>query len=162
MIFICRNCWKNRKKPPKIRTLTNFVLHGILIDPISGYRTHDIPIESQAHAPRQSWILDSTPWIPDSRYSCTRFQSLSVKFGFWILIVRVACSAGVFFERAICSRKRHVETSRREEEMGRVKGNGYFFSPLSPFPSFALAPTVRVVTRMHTPKSGIRSETGTE
>ena len=30
----------------------------------------------------------------------------------------LACSAGVFFERAICSRKRHVETSRREEEMG--------------------------------------------
>ena len=35
--------------------------------------------------------------------------------------LNVACSAGVFFERAICSRKRHVETSRREEEMGRVK-----------------------------------------
>ena len=33
----------------------------------------------------------------------------------------LACSAGVFFERAICSRKRHVETSGREEEMGRVK-----------------------------------------
>ena len=88
MIFICGNCWKNRKKPPKIRTLTNFVPHGILIDPISGYRTHDIPTESQALAPRQSWILDSTPWILDSRYSCTRFQSLSVKFEFWILIVR--------------------------------------------------------------------------
>ena len=37
---------------------------------------------------------------------------------------KLACSAGVFFERAICSRKRHVETS--------------------PFPSFALAPTARV------------------
>ena len=36
----------------------------------------------------------------------------------------LACSAGVFFERAICSRKRHVETFRREEEMGRVKGSG--------------------------------------
>ena len=34
--------------------------------------------------------------------------------------VMLACSAGVFFERAICSRERHVETSRREEEMGRV------------------------------------------
>ena len=48
----------------------------------------------------------------------------------------IACSAGVFFERAICSRKRHVETSRREEEMGRVKGSGYsegyyFYSPQS-------------------------------
>ena len=42
----------------------------------------------------------------------------------------LACSAGVFFERAICSRKRGVETSRREEEIGRV----------------ALAPTVRVTT----------------
>ena len=29
----------------------------------------------------------------------------------------------VFFEHAICSRKRHVETSQREE-MGRVKGSG--------------------------------------
>ena len=37
---------------------------------------------------------------------------------------KVACSAGVFFERAISLRKRHVQTSRREEEMGRVKGSG--------------------------------------
>ena len=62
----------------------------------------------------------------------------------------VACSAGVFFERAICSRKRHVETSRREEEMGRVKGSGEgagrFSPPPPPFPSFALAPTVKVGT----------------
>ena len=36
----------------------------------------------------------------------------------------LACSAGVFFGCAICSRKRHVETSRREEEMGQVKGSG--------------------------------------
>ena len=59
-------------------------------------------------------------------------------------VIRIACSAGVFFERAICSRKRHVETSRREEEMRRVKGSGegagrekrkrrIFFSP-PPFP----------------------------
>ena len=31
---------------------------------------------------------------------------------------------GVFVERTICSRKRDVETSRREEEIGRVKGSG--------------------------------------
>ena len=42
----------------------------------------------------------------------------------------LACSAGVFFERAICSRKRHVETSRREEEMGRVKGLLFLLSPI--------------------------------
>ena len=42
----------------------------------------------------------------------------------------IACSAGVFFERAICSRKRHVETSRREEEMGRVKGLLFLLSPI--------------------------------
>ena len=42
----------------------------------------------------------------------------------------IACSAGVFFERAICSRKRHVETSRREEEMGRVKGLLLLLSPI--------------------------------
>ena len=29
----------------------------------------------------------------------------------------LACSAGVFFERAICLRKRHVETSQREEHL---------------------------------------------
>ena len=64
--------------------------------------------------------------------------------GHWYLTVYcIACSAGVFFERAICSRKRHVETSRREEEMGRVKGSGEG-APRPPFPSFALAPTVRV------------------
>ena len=38
--------------------------------------------------------------------------------------MELACSAGVFFERPICSRKRHVGTSRGEEEMGRVKGSG--------------------------------------
>ena len=42
----------------------------------------------------------------------------------------LACSAGVFFERTICSRKRHVETSRREEEMGRVKGLLFLLSPV--------------------------------
>jgi len=36
----------------------------------------------------------------------------------------LTCSAGVFFERTICSRKRNVESSRIEEEMGRVKGSG--------------------------------------
>ena len=48
----------------------------------------------------------------------------------------VACCAGVFFERAIWSRKRHVETSPREEEMGQVKEGAYrtgyyFYSPQS-------------------------------
>ena len=38
----------------------------------------------------------------------------------------LACSAGVFFERAICSRKRHVEISRRER---RRWGEYFFFSP---------------------------------
>ena len=59
----------------------------------------------------------------------------------------LACSAGVFFERAICSRKRHVETSRREEEMGpeskgagRGRGERVFFSPL-PLPPFLLSPS---------------------
>ena len=36
----------------------------------------------------------------------------------------LASSAGVFFEREIFSRKRHVETSRRDEEMGESKGTG--------------------------------------
>ena len=47
--------------------------------------------------------------------------------------VNVACSAGVFFGRAICSRKRHVETSRREERFvlspifhcHKIKDGGY-------------------------------------
>ena len=45
-------------------------------------------------------------------------------FGKLDSLKRLACSAGVFFEHAICSRKHHVETSRREEEMGRAKGRG--------------------------------------
>ena len=59
----------------------------------------------------------------------------------------VACSVGVFFDRAICSRKRHVETSRKEEKMGQVKGSGegagreksIFLSP--PLPPFLLSPS---------------------
>ena len=80
MIFICGNCWKNRKKPRKIRALTNFMPHGILIDPISG-------IEPTTYRSKVKRSLHDS----HSRYSCTRFQSLSVKFvrfGFWILIVR--------------------------------------------------------------------------
>ena len=34
---------------------------------------------------RQSWILDSTPWIPDPRYWIP--QALSVEVEFWILVV---------------------------------------------------------------------------
>ena len=52
------------------------------------------------------------------------------------ICIHLACSAGVFFEREICSQKRHVETSQREEV--------FFSSPPPPFPPFALAPTVRV------------------
>ena len=56
-----------------------------------------------------------------------KFDPFSFKCNLWIqrnntpnleYIEVLACSAGVFFGRAICSRNRHVETSRREEEMG--------------------------------------------
>ena len=76
---------------------------------------------------------------------------------------KLACSAGVFFERAICSRKRHVETSRREEEMGRVKAvrprtyrkGYYFYSPQSStvIKSKMTATTIlRTRTRFRPPK----------
>ena len=76
-------------------------------------------------------------------------------------IVCLACRPGVFFERAICSRKRHVETSRREEEMGRVKGSGegagrersIFFLP-SPSPlSFFRPRTYRKGYYFYSPQS---------
>ena len=67
--------------------------------------------------------------------------------GFLGFVAFLACSAGVFFERAICSRKRYVETSRIEDEMGRVKGSGEvagreksIFSSL-PLPPFLLSPS---------------------
>ena len=61
-------------------------------------------------------------------------------------VLTLACSAGVFFERAICSRKRHVETSRREEEM-------YFFLPsLSPL-SFFRPRTYRKGYYFYSPQS---------
>ena len=75
--------------------------------------------------------------------------------------VCLACRPGVFFERAICSRKRHVETSRREEEMGRVKGSGegagreksIFFLP-SPSPlSFFRPRTYRKGYYFYSPQS---------
>ena len=52
-------------------------------------------------------------------FSLSQFQPTFVLF----VAIHIACSAGVFFGRAICSRKRHVETSQRESEMGRVKGS---------------------------------------
>ena len=73
----------------------------------------------------------------------------------------VACSAGVSFERAICSRKRHVETSRREEEMGRVfrprtYRKGYHFSPQSSTvikSQMGATTSLRTQTRFHLPKT---------
>ena len=67
------------------------------------------------------------------------------------MLSALACSAGVFFERAICSRKRHVETfrrgngaSQRERGKGGEREEKIFFSPPPPpFPSFVLTPTVR-------------------
>ena len=65
---------------------------------------------------------------------------------------------GVFFERAICSRKRHVETSRREEEMGRVKGGGereekIFFIPSPSSLSFFRPRTYRKGYYFYSPQS---------
>ena len=57
--------------------------------------------------------------------STSKLDFLFSNFGFRVLhsqkcyvIFQLAFSAGVFFDSAICPRKRHVETSRREEEMG--------------------------------------------
>ena len=57
------------------------------------------------------------------------------------------CKRFLRARKCFCSRKRHVETSRREEEMGRVKGSGEGVGREKrkpPFPSFALAPTLWV------------------
>ena len=67
-----------------------------------------------------------------------------------------------FFERAICSRKRYVETSRREEEMGRVKGSGegagrekrkVFFLPFPSPVSFFRPRTYRKGYYFYSPQS---------
>ena len=57
------------------------------------------------------------------------------------------CKRFLRARKCFCSRKRHVETSRREEEMGRVKGSGKGVGRekrKTSFPSFALTPTLRV------------------
>ena len=71
---------------------------------------------------------------------------------------QLASSAGVFFERAIWSQKCHVETSLREEEMGRVKGGGggekinFFLSSPSPL-SFFRPRTYRKGYYFYSPQS---------
>ena len=62
------------------------------------------------------WCKDNQ-FLPASDISSLLRLTLTHHDNF--LVSELACSAGVFFERAICSRKCHVETSRREEEMGR-------------------------------------------
>ena len=76
----------------------------------------------------------------------------------------LACSAGVFFERAICSRKRHVKTSQREEELpsplsffrSRTYRKGYYFySPQSSTnikSKMAAAAILRTRTRFRPPE----------
>ena len=56
--------------------------------------------------------------------SATWPDSLSRNKSSQILTLKVACSAGIFFERAICLRKCHVETSRIEDEVGLERGGG--------------------------------------
>ena len=93
--------------------------------------------------------LPNQPAAGGSAYNSLYGEALTERRTFLRLL---ACSAGVFFQRAIRSRKRHVETPRGEEEIGRVKGSGgggegggiFFSPPPPPFPSFALAPTVRL------------------
>ena len=87
-----------------------------------------------------------------------------LKFAKNFFLFSLACSAGVLFERAICSRKRRVETFRREEKMGRVKGSGegagrektkrhIFFLP-SPSPLFFFRPrTYRKGYYFYSPQS---------
>ena len=53
-----------------------------------------------------------------------------------------------FGGRAICSRNRHVETSRREEEMGRVKGKSAATTILRTRTRFR-RPKIRLHCRLH-------------
>ena len=87
-----------------------------------------------------------------------RYQGSSIvpkwtsSIGFWLqelFVSLIASSAGVFFERPrICSRnflKRGGDGASQREQGGGGKREEIFFLPSpSPFPSFALAPTVRV------------------
>ena len=73
-------------------------------------------------------------------------------------LLPLACSAGVFFERAICSRKHYVETSRRERRWGESKGAGrekrkrcIFFLPSSL--SFFRSRTYRKGYSFYSPQS---------
>ena len=73
--------------------------------------------------------------------------------------VCLACRPSVFFERAICSRKRHVETSRREASQ-RERGGGvqrdekFFFAPPLPLPlSFFRPRTYRKGYYFYSPQS---------
>ena len=71
----------------------------------------------------------------------------------------VASSGGVFFERAICSRERHVETFRREEEVGRVN----FYSPQSSTvikSKMAATTILRTRTRFRPPKIRLHCRLG--
>ena len=80
----------------------------------------------------------------------------------------LASSAGVFFEREIFSRKRHVETSRRDEEMGESKGTGrgrgerkkkrrIFFLPFPSPLSFFRPRTYRTGYYFYSPQSSMHS-----
>ena len=40
------------------------------------------------------------------------------------MVTSLQCRRFLGARKCFCSRKRHVETSRREEEIGRVKGSG--------------------------------------
>ena len=89
MIFICGNCWKNHKKPPKIRTLTNFAPHGIFIDPISGIEPGIEPTTYRSKVKRS--LRDSRGfWTPRHGFQIlgtvvldfSLCQSLSLDSGF--------------------------------------------------------------------------------
>ena len=130
-------------------------------------------------SPKNTEVLYSNPFLerPEKQFSACMFiyindqsiklfeghaTKLSVKETNWTVLwarTDVTSSAGVFFERAICSRKRHVETSRREEEMGRVN----FYSPQSStvINSKMVATTIlRTRTRFRPPKIRLHCRLG--
>ena len=72
---------------------------------------------------RHDWLVKNAVVDLPIRLTGNSKRSFGNSFSPFGAQKKVACSAGVFFERAICLRKCHIETSRIEEEMGRVKGS---------------------------------------
>ena len=63
---VCHGCFLRRKEK-ELRLYGHWEGHAVMME-VKELLVKFTHVSPQVREQRQSWILDSTPWIPDSKY----------------------------------------------------------------------------------------------